>query len=194
MQEVVIHELPQSADGLSLLALLHKQGLSDTITSNRGVGTIEKIYSRLALSGHTIYRATADTKTLGGLVVFKNGLNRQSIFIVFTNPLSWFCAIRALGLKDFLRQLVDLVAVKRIAQSLPPTDYGVALYVDEAARRMGVARSLLTRALADAELRGVSYSADVLLENTAIRNLYSALGLREAGRTRFSVILTTSLA
>jgi hypothetical protein len=112
MSEVVIHELPSSADGLSLLALLHSQGLSDTITSNRGVGTIEKIYERLALSGHAIYRATTDTRTLGGLVVFKNGLNRQSIFIVFTNPLSWFNAIRALGLKDFLRQLVDLVAVK----------------------------------------------------------------------------------
>jgi len=57
---------------------------------------------------------------------------------------------------------------------------------------MGVAKTLLMRALADADSRGVSYSADVLLENTAIRELYRTLGLREAGRTRFSLILTTS--
>lgn len=58
---------------------------------------------------------------------------------------------------------------------------------------MGVAKTLLISALADADRQGMSYSADVLLENTAIRELYAALGLREAGRTRFSVILTTSL-
>ena len=125
------------------------------------------------------------------MVVLKSGLNKQSIFILFTDPPSWIRSINALGVKGFIRQLVDLVAVKQIAKRLPLTDYGVALYVDETARSMGVTKTLLTRALADANGLGVCYSADVLLENTAIRELYATLGLREAGRTRFSVSLTT---
>lgn len=194
MPGIKVEELLHTSDELPRLAHLHKQSLGDTITSNRGVHTLERIYRRLTRSGHTVYRAAADGRTVGGLVVLKNALNRQSIFIVFTNPLSWIRTIRSLGPKDFLRQLVDLVAVKQIAKNLPLTDYGVALYVDETARRMGVAKTLLMRALMDADSRGVSYSADVMLENTAIRELYRTLGLREAGRTRFSVILTTSKA
>lgn len=64
-----------------------------------------------------MYRAAADGRNVDGLVVLKNALNRQSLFIVFANPLSWIRTIRTLGWKDFLRQLVDLVAVKQIAKS-----------------------------------------------------------------------------
>ena len=112
MPEIKVEDLLHTSDDLPRLAHLHKQGLSDTITSNRGVHTLERIYRRLARSGHTVYRAAADGRTVGGLVVLRNALNRQSLFIVFANPFSWIRTIRTLGLKDFLRQLVDLVAVK----------------------------------------------------------------------------------
>lgn len=131
MLAVKVERLLYTSQEMLHLAQLHKQGLNEPMTSNRGVHAIERIYRRLAYSGHAVYRATTDGRTLGGLVVLKSGLNRQSIFILFNDPLSWIRSINALGVRDFIRQLVDLVAVKQIARQIPSTDYGVALYVDE---------------------------------------------------------------
>jgi ribosomal protein S18 acetylase RimI-like enzyme len=164
--------------------------MPETITSQRGALTLAGIYRRLLRHGHSIYVATMQGNVVGGIVVMEHQQHRSTLLTLVHRPQSWLGAIRQLGVASFFQQLRDVVAVQRIASKLPAHNYIVAVYVDSATRRAGVARQLLTQAMESARARGVVLAVDTLQANSAAQHLYRSLGFMEYQRTKKSVIFT----
>lgn len=164
--------------------------MPDTLTSRRGIKTIAGIYRHLVREGHSIYVATSHQRVVGGVVVVEQQKKSLAFFSLVYRPTSWIATARGLGASDFSRQLLDLVAVKRRTRNLSAHHYIVAVYVDPTSRRSGVARHLLTHAIARARERRVTLTVDTLLANTPAQQLYLDLGFISYAKTALSVIFT----
>lgn len=189
-ESIHIERIPPDSTHLVHAARLHTDCMPETITSQRGALTLAGIYRRLLRHGHSIYVATKREIVVGGIVVMEHQQHRSTLFTLVHRPQSWLGAIRQLGVASFFQQLRDVVAVQRIASKLPAHNYIVAVYVDSATRRAGVARQLLTQAMESARARGVVLAVDTLQSNSAAQHLYRSLGFMEHQRTKKSVIFT----
>ena len=189
-ESIHIERIPPDSTHLVHAARLHADCMPETITSQRGALTLAGIYRRLLRHGHSIYVATKRENVVGGIVVMEHQQHRSTLFTLVHRPQSWLGAIRQLGVASFFQQLRDVVAVQRIASKLPAHNYIVAVYVDSATRRAGVARQLLTQAMESARARGVVLAVDTLQSNSAAQHLYRSLGFMEYQRTKKSVIFT----
>jgi len=173
-------------------AQLHVACLAGTLTSARGAPVVAAIYRRLVRDGHSLYLAVEGDTVIGGVMVMLDGKRRATSYTASYRPWSWLSVVRSLGAGASLQQLRDLIQVMRRTGRLARHDYIVALYVDERARRLGVARSLLTRATADSSGRGVGVGVDTLRGNDAARRLYESEGFRELATTSRSRIFIRS--
>jgi len=189
-ESIHIERIPPDSTHLVHAASLHTDCMPETITSQRGALTLAGIYRRLLRHGHSIYVATKRENVVGGIVVMEHQQHRSTLFTLVHRPQSWLGAVRQLGVASFFQQLRDVVAVQRIASKLPAHNYIVAVYVDSATRRAGVARQLLTQAMESARARGVVLAVDTLQSNSAAQHLYRSLGFMEYQRTKKSVIFT----
>jgi ribosomal protein S18 acetylase RimI-like enzyme len=189
-ESIHIERIPPDSTHLVHAASLHADCMPETITSQRGALTLAGIYRRLLRHGHSIYVATKRENVVGGIVVMEHQQHRSTLLTLVHRPQSWLGAIRQLGVASFFQQLRDVVAVQRIASKLPAHNYIVAVYVDSATRRAGVARQLLTQAMESARARGVVLAVDTLQSNSAAQHLYRSLGFMEYQRTKKSVIFT----
>lgn len=189
-ESIHIERIPPDSTHLVHAASLHTDCMPETITSQRGALTLAGIYRRLLRHGHSIYVATKRENVVGGIVVMEHQQHRSTLLTLVHRPQSWLGAIRQLGVASFFQQLRDVVAVQRIASKLPAHNYIVAVYVDSATRRAGVARQLLTQAMESARARGVVLAVDTLQANSAAQHLYRSLGFMEYQRTKKSVIFT----
>ena len=191
--QVSIRRIDVNSLTIAHAARLHTDCMPETITSQRGALTLAGIYRRLLRHGHSIYVATKRENVVGGIVVMEHQQHRSTLFTLVHRPQSWLGAIRQLGVAAFFQQLRDVVAVQRIASNLPAHNYIVAVYVDSATRRAGVARQLLTQATESARARGVVLAVDTLQSNSAAQQLYRSLGFMEYQRTRKSVMFTLAV-
>lgn len=173
-------------------AQLHVACLAGTLTSARGAPVVAAIYRRLVRDGHSLYLAVEGDTVIGGVMVMLDGKRRATSYTASYRPRSWLSVVRSLGAGASLQQLRDLIQVMRRTGRLARHDYIVALYVDERARRLGVARSLLARATADSSGRGVGVGVDTLRGNDAARRLYESEGFRELATTSRSRIFIRS--
>ena len=189
-ESIHVERIAPDSTHLVHAASLHTDCMPETITSQRGALTLAGIYRRLLRHGHSIYVATKREIVVGGIVVMEHQQHRSTLFTLVHRPQSWLGAIRQLGVASFFQQLRDVVAVQRIASKLPAHNYIVAVYVDSATRRAGVARQLLTQAMESARARGVVLAVDTLQANSAAQHLYRSLGFMEHQRTKKSVIFT----
>ncbi len=189
-ESIHVERIAPDSTHLVHAARLHADCMPETITSQRGALTLAGIYRRLLRHGHSIYVATKRENVVGGIVVMEHQQHRSTLFTLVHRPQSWLGAIRQLGVASFFQQLRDVVAVQRIASKLPAHNYIVAVYVDSATRRAGVARQLLTQAMESARARGVVLAVDTLQSNSAAQHLYRSLGFMEYQRTKKSVIFT----
>jgi len=171
-------------------ARLHVASLSDTLTSNRGAKTLGGIYRRLIRKGHSLFVARVDNTVVGGVMVMIHDVERATLFSVVYRPWSWISVLRHLGVRELVAQLRDLAHVMRCNARLAPHDYIVALYVDQSARRHGVARTLIARASAEATSRGVGLAVDTLSTNEPARTFYHSVGFREFAVTPRSQVFT----
>lgn len=169
-------------------ARLHVACLPGTLTSRRGASAVAGIYRRLVSEGHSLYVALEEDSLLGGLMVIVHGNSRLTLFTISHRPRSWVSVLSNLGVLETLQQLRDLARVTHHIGRLVPHDYIVAVYVDERARRLGVARSLLARAVDDSSLRGVKVGVDTLKDNYSARQLYLTFGFHEVFSTSRSKI------
>jgi len=192
-ESIHVERIAPDSTHLVHAARLHTDCMPETITSQRGALTLAGIYRRLLRHGHSIYVATKRENVVGGIVVMEHQQHRSTLFTLVHRPQSWLGAIRQLGVASFFQQLHDVVAVQRIASNLPAHNYIVAVYVDSATRRAGVARQLLTQAMESAQARGVVLAVDTLQSNSAARQLYRSLGFMEYQRTRKSVMFTLAV-
>ena len=129
-------------------------------------------------------------RVIGGLVLLSSQLPHSPMRLLLSQPVTWFHALRRLGLRSLVDQLWDLLQVRRRAQALVHYDYITALYVDEAERQRGYARQLLTHVITHSRARGTGLAVDTNLSNVAAKSLYASLGFAEHGRTKRSIILT----
>lgn len=173
-------------------ARLHVACLAGTLTSARGAPVVAAIYRRLVREGHSLYLAVDGDTVIGGVMVMLAGKGRATSFTARHRPWSWLAVVRSLGVGASLQQLRDLIQVVRRTGRLAPHDYIVALYVDERARRLGVARSVLARTTADSSGRGLGVGVDTLRDNDAARRLYESQGFRELATTSRSRIFMRS--
>lgn len=174
-------------------ARLHVESLTNTLTSSRGSQVVAGIYRRLVREGHSLYLAVDGDSVVGGLMVMLHGKSRAVGFTIAHRPSSWLTTVRKLGLRESLRQVFDLIQVMRETLKLAPHDYIVALYVDLRARRTGVARGLIGRAITDSSNRGVGLGVDTLQDNEAARRFYENCGFREWTLTTRSTIVTLAV-
>ena len=192
-ESIHVERIAPDSTHLVHAARLHADCMPETITSQRGALTLAGIYRRLLRHGHSIYVATKRENVVGGIVVMEHQQHRSTLLTLVHRPQSWLGAIRQLGVASFFQQLRDVVAVQRIASKLPAHNYIVAVYVDSATRRAGVARQLLTQAMESARARGVVLAVDTLQSNSAAQQLYRSLGFMEYQRTRKSVMFTLAV-
>lgn len=171
-------------------AQLHVACLHGTLTSRRGAPVVAGIYRRLIRKGHSLYVALEEESLLGGLMVMVHGHSRATSFTITHRPWSWVSVLGKLGVLETLQQVRDLVKVMHHTSQLAPHDYIVALYVDERARRLGLARRLLACAAQDSARRGVDLGVDTLQDNVSARRLYASFGFREVVTTPRSQIFT----
>jgi len=169
-------------------ARLHIACLPRTLTSRRGASALAGIYRRLLREGHSLYVALEEDSLLGGLMVMVHGNSRATLLTISHRPRSWVSVLERLGVLETLQQLRDLASIMHHRGRLVPHDYILALYVDERARRLGVARSLLARAVEDSSLRGVKVGVDTLKDNYSARQLYLTFGFHEVFSTSRSKI------
>jgi ribosomal protein S18 acetylase RimI-like enzyme len=178
-----IKQVESSSPFIDRAAALHVECLGDTLTSTRGAPTVAGIYRRLLCEGHALHLALDGETVIGGVMVMLHGIRRANLFAATYRPWSWLAALARLGVRETLSQLVDVAGVMRHTWALPPHDYIVAVYVDERARRLGVARSLIAAVSADSTRRGVGVAVDTLRGNDAARRLYVSIGFREHAST-----------
>lgn len=178
-----VERVESSSHLVDAAAELHVECLRDTLTSNRGVATVAGIYRRLLREGHALHLALDGEIVIGGVMVMLHGRRRASLFAAAHRPWSWLVVLARLGVRESLAQLADVVRVMRRTRALPPHDYIVAVYVDERARRLGVARGLLAAVSADSMRREVGVGVDTLQNNDAARRLYLSIGFREDAAT-----------
>lgn len=148
------------------------------------------IYRRLLGEGHSLHLALDGETVIGGVMVMLHGIRRANLFAAAYRPWSWLAVLARLGARETLSQFVDVIRVMRHTRALPPHDYIVAVYVDEGARRLGVARNLVAAVSADSTRRGVGVAVDTLRGNDAARRLYVSIGFREHASTSRSQILS----
>jgi len=178
---------------LPKLATLHAHCLPSTLTSNRGVKTIEGLYRLLLTHNHAIYAALNGDDVVGGLVVTKAGVQSPTTLLVLHRPWSWLRALGRLGPASFLNQVSDLAALHKQTGRYQPHDYITALYISEQYRRTGVATALLHRCSAEAVSSNVGLGVDTSIRNEPALRLYQSHGFTERFRTRISVMLTQNV-
>ena len=172
---------------------LHVNCMPETLTSLRGRKTVEGLYRHLLRRGHAAHFATVDNGLVGGLIVKRHACSHSSLLMTMYRPWSWISALRLLGVRNILVQLLELFKLQNEARQLKPHDYIVALYVADSSRRIGIASELLQQAITDAKVRGVGLSVDTTLTNNSARNLYESLGFVESHQTKISVQFTLGL-
>ena len=185
-----LQHLSPESDLVPRLAALHLQCLPHTLTSNRGMKTMEGLYRHLLSLNHDIYAAVQGADVIGGVVVTKAGVPAGTSSLLLHRPLSWILALRRLGPMKFFQQLADLVALQIRTRHWPPHDYIIALYVSERSRRLGVATKLLRQCAAAAASSHVTLGVDTAIDNVNALRLYRSNGFIERSRTRTSTLLT----
>lgn len=185
-----LQRLSPESDLVQRLAALHLQGLPHTLTSNRGVKTVEGLYRHLLQRNHDIYAAVQGADVIGGVVVTKAGVPAGPSFLLLHRPFSWILALGRLGPINFFKQFTDLASLQIRISRLQPHDHIIALYVSERSRRLGVATELLRQCIATAASSHVVLGVDTAIDNLNALSLYRSTGFVEQSRTRLSVLLT----
>jgi len=173
-------------------ANLHIRCLPSTITSQRGSMTLAGIYRRLIQRGHSVSVAVDGERVLGGIVVLRAKRPTSRWYVLLYRPWSWWLAMFRLGLISFLRQLVDVTSLQRSADSLPPHDYIIAVYVDETVRGVGIGRHLVESVVESSRVRQVKLLVDTNTDNIVALALYRRLGFEVYKQTKLSTMLISN--
>ena len=108
-------------------------------------------------------------------------------------PWSWFNTLRVFEIRNTFQLLQDLYSLQRATRQLTPHDYIAALYVDDSARRLGIASRLIQCAITDTRVRSVGLAVDTALTNESAKSLYISLGFVESRRTKISAQFTLGM-
>lgn len=194
--------MPDSASSITLAtndtpdlasaATIHVTSLASTINSSRGKRVISQIYARMVTRGHEIYLARLDNQIVGGIVIQVHGQPSVNVSALLASPTSWFTALHALGLREFIAQVFDTARLKTAARKIAPHDYILALYVDQPHRKQGIAQQLVDVAIRSSVSRRKPIVVDTNLSNLGARRLYERAGFTEHYRTPRSVLLMHS--
>lgn len=185
-----IERARRNSPHLVAAATLHTLCLPGTITSKRGAGAVAGIYAKLLDDEHSIQLAISQDRVVGGIVVTRSSQHISQRFILLHRPLSWWSALRSLGIASFGLQILDIAQLQRLSKALPPHDYIVAVYVDESFRGIGLGRQLVQRAIDAAGADHVGLAVDTYRTNQIAQQLYRQLEFSEYKQTRLSTLLT----
>ena len=159
----------------------------------RGYKTTQGLYRHLLRHGHTIHLATTENRVVGALIIFRHSCRKSHLFLMLYRPWSWFNTLRVFEIRNTFQLLQDLYSLQRATRQLTPHDYIAALYVDDSARRLGIASRLIQCAITDTRVRSVGLAVDTALTNESAKSLYISLGFVESRRTKISAQFTLGM-